>query len=80
MLFLVRPSVPATSIHQQGFAAKRGASHVKMLSSYHGAHDSSKHEELLMLAAQERLPFEEGNHLGCQVVPISDDIDQGGVE
>jgi len=34
-----------------------------MFSSNHGLHDPSENEELLVLAAQEGLSFEEGNYL-----------------
>jgi hypothetical protein len=50
MLFPVNPPVPATSIHQQRFAAKGDESGlVEVFSSNHGVHDPSENEELLLL-------------------------------
>ena len=42
-------------------------------------HDAGEDEEFLMLRAQERLTFEEGDHLGEEIPPVADHEHQRGV-
>ena len=58
------PPIPALTIHAQGNLSKFFESFLTQMSSFlHCPDDLGKEEKLLVLRAQKRLLFKEGNHL-----------------
>ena len=76
----VHLSIAATAVHGEG-ARPKGlkACDAQMFAGLHRSNDRGKHDELLLLGAQERLRLEEGNHALEEIMPSSDQEVQRGV-
>jgi hypothetical protein len=80
LLHSMHPSIPASSVHGDGKLPDGSEPLLlEMFAPRQRLHDGGEGHELLLLCAQERMSFEERNDPGKKIIPVADDVHQGGV-
>ena len=74
------PPVPTASVHGDGSAPEPSEPLlIQVLAFAHRSNDVAEGLELPLLAAEERLPFEEGDHLVNEIRPVPNHEHEGRV-